>query len=386
MAQNKVKCLLASIIFLSVIFLVGCWNYRELNTLSIVAGIAIDKHPRGGYLITVEIINPRLEGNETLLTPVILSMEGNSIFEAVRNLVMRSGRRLYSSHTKVVIISQELAIEGIEPLLDWIHRDTEIRGDVWLLISHENTAADILRGNSPINKAVSFHLDDVSKSQKTQTKYPVVELWNFLQKLSGEGISPIVPLTNLVEIDGKKIPQIYGTAVFQRDKLIGKLDGLSTQMFVWLTKPELNDLLFVEKSKGSGLVITYEIFHQVVKMQPIEKAGELIIDIQLKLKMGIAEINRPNLNYMNPEVKEDLEKEANKYIKAQIEKMISITQKEFQSDILGFGKLIKERWPKKWKKINEEWRVRFPELKVHITVDTEIKSSAMTTTPIQMRD
>lgn len=383
--QKKTKFLIG-IILLSVILLSGCWNYRELNTLSIVAGIAIDKNPLGGYQITVEIMNPKLEGNETLLTPVLLSMEGNSIFDAIRNLVMRSGRRLYSSHTKVVVISQDLAKEGIAPLLDWIHRDPEMRGDVWLLISKEKTAADILRGDSPINKAVSLHLDDVFKSERTQTKYTTVELWNFVQKLSAEGISPIIPLTNLVEIDGQKIPQIYGTGVFRKDKLVGTLDALSTQVFVWLMKPNLNDLLFVEKNRESGLVITYEIFHQTVTIKPIAKEDELTMEIQMSLHLGIAELNHPNLNYMNTEVKEDLEKEVSDYIKQQIEKMIFLTQKEFKSDILGFGKMIKEQLPNKWKEIHEGWQEKYAELKVEVSVEAEIESSAMTTTPIKMRD
>lgn len=385
MRHNKSKCLVL-IIVSSIILLSGCWNYRELNTLSIVAGIAIDKNPLSGYQVTVEIINPQVEGNETLLTPIILSMEGNSVFEAIRNLVMRSGRQLYSSHIKVVIISEDLAKEGLEPVLDWIHRDLEIRGDVWLLISEEETAADILRGDSPINKAVSFHLDDVLKSQRTQTKYPTIELWDFMQKLSAEGVSPTIPLTNLVEIDGKKIPQIYGTAVFQRDKLVGILDGLSTQMFVWLTQPNLSDLLFVEKIRGSDLIITYEVFQQVVKMQPVEKTGELMMDIQIKLQMGIAELNHPELNFLSKEVRENLETEAGKYIHQQIEKMISLTQKEFKSDILGFGSMIREQMPKKWKEINEEWLEKYKELIVRVSVETEIQSSGMTTMPIQMRD
>jgi len=42
--MKKIKLvMLIFIIFLCPIMLVGCWNYREIDSLAIVTGIAIDK-------------------------------------------------------------------------------------------------------------------------------------------------------------------------------------------------------------------------------------------------------------------------------------------------------------------------------------------------------
>ena len=39
------------------LFLTGCWDQRELSTITIVTGMAIDKGKNGKYKLTVEGIN-----------------------------------------------------------------------------------------------------------------------------------------------------------------------------------------------------------------------------------------------------------------------------------------------------------------------------------------
>ncbi len=47
------------------LLLTGCWDKVELNEISIVTGIAIEKGEKGKFLVTVETINaPQLSAEQ----------------------------------------------------------------------------------------------------------------------------------------------------------------------------------------------------------------------------------------------------------------------------------------------------------------------------------
>jgi spore germination protein KC len=85
----------------------GCWNYREIDELAMVAGVAVDKCADGQYEITVEI--PEMMGDrESKTKSKVLSGQGRSMLDAVRNIISVSGKKLYWAHTKVIILSKIL--------------------------------------------------------------------------------------------------------------------------------------------------------------------------------------------------------------------------------------------------------------------------------------
>ena len=128
------------------IILCGCWNYREIDTLAIVAGIAIDKDIiTKKYIVTTEIITTQMQGVSSIIGSELFTSEGDSIFGAMRNTIEKTGLRLFWSDAKVVIISESIAREGIIPVIDWINRSSDVRPDIWLLISKGNSASEILK-------------------------------------------------------------------------------------------------------------------------------------------------------------------------------------------------------------------------------------------------
>ena len=50
--KNKVCAVCLS---LALLFAGGCWDYQELNTLTIVSGMALDVNPEGQTLFTAEL-------------------------------------------------------------------------------------------------------------------------------------------------------------------------------------------------------------------------------------------------------------------------------------------------------------------------------------------
>lgn len=217
--MKKIKItLLTLIILLSSIFAAGCWNYREVDKLATVAGVAIDKGTDGQYQITAEIV--QISGFKDIkTTSKTVTIEGRTLFDAVRNEISLSGKRLYWSHTKVIILSKEIASEGVTKIIDWYNRDSETRADVHILISEGNSAKEIFSGQATTEEIKSFVLDDMLKNQESLNKAPVIDILRFDNDLKAKGISAIVPTVKLKQVDGKMLPHIMGTAIFKGDKL-----------------------------------------------------------------------------------------------------------------------------------------------------------------------
>ncbi len=366
-------------------FLGGCWDYHEINNYAIATGMAIDINEKNQYVVTVEVINPQTGGQNAKMEAVVRGIEGESIFEAVRKLIIRFGRKLYWGHGKVIIISEEVAKKGIKPILDWVYRDAEVRADMWLFIA-QGRASDIFDSDYDIATAASFYLDSVQDSNIYQNSFYPMELWKFLQRLMAEGFAPVVPLTNTVDYNGKKLPQVYGTAVFHKDAMIGYLNGIESKAFNWMSEKNLNGLIVVKNGSKDNSSITYEINSNSGKITPKDINGQVIMNIDIKMDVTLAELVERPVDFSDDKVRKKLEKEVSNYVKIQVEQMIRKVQYEYITDIFGFGDSIKRELPNRWKEINSNWHEAFRDLPFEVNVEIKIVSSALVSTPIKMRD
>ncbi|WP_446692492.1 Ger(x)C family spore germination protein, partial [Ruminiclostridium cellobioparum] len=145
-----IKRLLGSLLVITVlsVFSIGCWDYREINQMSIVSGAAVDKTPDGKYKLSIEIIDLKSGGKEAHVHSKKLECYGESLFDAIRNSIKISSQMLYWGHTEIIIISKDVAKEGILPIIDLFSRDAEPRLSIDILISNEDTAEKILDSQS----------------------------------------------------------------------------------------------------------------------------------------------------------------------------------------------------------------------------------------------
>ncbi|KPU45468.1 spore germination protein B3 precursor [Oxobacter pfennigii] len=378
------RALFYVLILLNIFFLSGCWNYRELNDIDIAAGAAVDKNKdNNNYMVTVEIINAK-GGKDGSITPDIMNMEGITIFDAIRNMIMRIGRRIYWGHSRVFIISQDIAREGVIDVIDFINRDAEARADTYLLISQEETAGELLKGKDKVHDTISFHIVDTMKSQKSIPSYAVVELWQFIKDLSAEGISATIPTAIMAKDKDSITPQVTGTAVFKKDKMIG-----------WLDDTESRSMLFIKGKINSGLIIipnimentnaTLELSKVTTKVTPVIKEGNLTMNIKVVIDAGIAEV-QGDTDIISKDGRKKVIEVAEKTVKSQLESVIKKVQSQYKSDVFGFGSTVQRKMPNEWKAIKDDWGNIFADMDTNVSVKVEIKGSALASKPIKVGD
>ncbi|MGF7058104.1 Ger(x)C family spore germination protein [Brassicibacter mesophilus] len=384
--KNRKKLLLLIFTIVSTIFIItGCWNYREVNEIAIATGLAIDKDKESeNYIVTVETISAR-GGQEMTMEPDVISAQGKTVFDGVRNIILKSGKKLYWSHAKVIIISEEIAKEGIVPALDFVSRDAEVRADIWILISLDKTAGDILQGKDKMHDTMSFHLDDLLKSQDNIPKFYAVDFLSFLDDLSEQGISATIPTTKMIKKWEEIVPEVYGTAIFKEDKMIGWIDGLETRSML-IVKDKIKDgVIVITNVAGTKTDVTLEIFNCKTKLKPITNGGNLSMKIDVKMEAGIGGIAGYD-DVVSKDGRTKLKNQAQAAIKKEIIEVITKVQKQYKNDIFGFGNAIYRDDPQLWRTVKSDWENIFSELPVDISVEVTIKGSGLTSKPIKIGD
>jgi spore germination protein KC len=377
---NKKKILLVVISLLSFSITGGCWNYREIDKMAVVAGVAIDKGLNGQYLITVETIQIG-GGNESEMKSQLFTINGKTIFDAVRNMISLSGKRLYWSHTKVVIVSKDVAREGILPILDWFHRDSETRADINILVSEENTAREILVGKNK-NEIKSLKLEDMLKNEKSISKAPVIEIWKVINDIAAPGVVSVLPV---VAVKGGK-PKIMGTAILNNDKLTGFLGGEESKYLLFAKDQIKGGLLILGKNESKlPANISLEIFKSKTKVKPEIIGDKIKINLKIETKVAIDEVDG-DANFADKKNMKKLKMNAENELNKRVMGVIKKVQTEYGVDIFGFGAKIHEENPKVWKKIEPTWQSKFKDLTVNVTSNIDIKGSAMLAEPLEMGD
>lgn len=372
------------IILTNLALLCGCWNYQDIEKLMLVTGFAIDKNEKGDkYLVTVEVVDFEMAGTQAKQVSKFVESEGDTVFDAVRNIIDIIGKKMYWAHANVVIISQDIAREGIIPVIDLIIRDTEIREELYVTISKEKTAKEILKQEMLLLQTSANYIENMLTNQKGVAHAHAVKAYELVGRLEAEGGSITMPVLHLIDNSGKKTAELDGTAIFKSDKLVGFLNTTETKYFLFIIDNLDRGLITLKEEPASQMDnITLEIYKSKTKVKPEFTDKSLTMNIQIKTDVAIGEIEIPE-NFTKKEKTEKLKKDAEKKVKSSVEDLIKKVQNDFDTDIFGFGITTKANLPSVWRSAQQEGKNLFKDIKPNVKVKITIKNSALTSKAIK---
>ncbi len=342
--------------------------------MAIVAGVAVDKGSDGQLKVTTEIIASS-GGKDSKTESKILTMEGKTVFDAVRNGISISGKRLYWSHSIVIILSKDIGAEGIRKITDWYIRDAECREDVNLMIAVGETAGEILSGESTTEDIKSISLGHAIKNQVNLSKSPKIDVLTFEMESKNESVATILPTVKLVEVDQKMVPQVVGTAIIKNDRIAGYLSGDETKALLFV-RDEIKGGLLIDTPENSPVEIpvSLEIFDSKTSVKPVVKGKSIKFNINVETTVAIDELHG-STNYIDEAGRKKLETIAANSLKKEIEHVINKLQTEYNADIFKFGTKLKENKIKLWQSVNTNWEQIFSDMKINVYTRVHIKNS-----------
>lgn len=143
-------------------------------------------------------------------------------------------------------------------------------------------------------------------------------------------------------------------------------------------------VLTVDNERG---IPTYslEILSSRTKVKPVWAGGKLQIQISTLTHTGLDEV-MSTVDLTGKESIKAIEDRASADLQEHILAVISKLQREYQSDIFGFGKAVHDAMPHDWHRLEERWPQEFKELDVKVTSKVVIQSTAKSSRTIKLGD
>ncbi|MEH7356330.1 Ger(x)C family spore germination protein [Neobacillus drentensis] len=366
-------CILCFLCF----FTVGCWNRKEIETLSFVIAVGIDPS-ESGYLVSTQVANTAAltkEGVKNAPNFFVYSTPGKTIFDAIRDATHNSPNKLFWSHTKVLIISEKTARKGLMPVLEFFARDAEERRNFLLVITPQQ-AKDIIKTDVKTTLIPSMTLHQLLEGYKVSSQTAYINLNDFLRDHHGT-TCPLIPVVHLVKNQGGKQGfAVSKAAIIKGDKFISYLTPRETRGAFWVQEKVKSGILETRcLNQSTKDRIAFEIFKAESKIKAEKRYGKFVITVQIKEKGSIAEASCLK-NEIYPIKIKEVEKLKKEAITKEIEVALEKAQK-LNTDIFGFGEVIHRSYPKEWKKIEKNWDEIFPELQVNIKVESKITNNTL---------
>ncbi|MDI3535386.1 MAG: spore germination protein [Thermosediminibacterales bacterium] len=369
----------------------GCWSRVEIEDLAVVLLIGLDKAKEESKVrVTVQLARPEEiagavaeNGSTTKKASWVTASTGDSIYDAQQNLAMHVSRELFWAHTRAIIIGEELAKEGIAPVIDFVDRRRDLRRRIGIAVV-KGEARELLEAEPGLEKTSGQVYSGLLVRLFRHSKAAISDLRDIYEMLTSKGIHPTTSRIELVKLkdekNTKKQPKLTGTAVFRDDKLIGWLDEAETRGFLLLKRKKVAGVFPVKcpvcEEKNVNIVLT----RSYTSIKPQLVNGELIITVQIKAEGDVREqMCRDDLS--RPEIIEALNQRLAQAIKAEVIAAQNKAQKNYQVDIFGFGEAVRRKFPKLWQKIEHKWDEEFPELPVKISIEAKIRRLGMILEP-----
>lgn len=388
----KKKCFIFLII-IAAIAQVGCWNRRELDTLAIVSAVGIDKSEEQEKLsVAFQIIKPsEIKGASPSASGGtesggskgvwVLTSTGYTIFDAARNATMQADRRLFFPQSKVIVIGEELAREGISPLLDFFNRDPEPRRISWILIS-KGKAHDIISAKHEQENIPARTIDNIIQSSTATSTAVKVNLNEFLKNLISPTSDPIACRIEMIQDNQSKSQKMRftGASVFKGDKLVGFLDQHETRGLNWILGKVVSGIILVKSPLDDNKNVALEIIRASSRITPEILDDEIKIIIEVKEEGNLAE-QFSHVELTNTEMFKELERRKAQVIKNEIQSVLEKAQKKWGVDIFGFNKAVHRKYPQEWKTLQTNWRDILPKINVEVKVDAKLRTSGLSSIP-----
>ena len=119
----------------------------EIDKLFITRIFSIDEAQGGKVKITLttKSLSTGGAGQQTVQKGESIVSEGDTVFEAVRNLMVYSDKKPNFGHTEYILFGETIARKGILPYLDFFSRQNDIRNSAKLYIVKGDTADSLVK-------------------------------------------------------------------------------------------------------------------------------------------------------------------------------------------------------------------------------------------------
>lgn len=363
----------------------GCWNYRELNQLALITTMAIDLTEEGDYKVSVLIANGKNNQTNTRegqSQTVVYSGKGKTISRAFREINLQIPKIPYIGHLGVVVVSEEVAKEGMRGVLDYLLRNPESVKRFYLIMAKDDSAEDVIKVLSPLETFPGQSITtNISLSNEQEAISTAINYSKFVENLLKVGKEPSIPTIsisgdpdkgssdkNLESSDIKSKIKLGPVALFKGDKLVYIASKTESRGMNIVTNQV--DEMIIEYECGDGNIVV-NLTGMSSNIDVSMKNKKLLATVSVTSEGAIQELTCDK-NIQKNEVILEIEKKVEKKVKKKIKNAIKVTQ-EHSSDIFGVGNLFYKKYPNYFKNL-DNWHDKYKTVSFDYKVDIKLNT------------
>lgn len=395
----------------------GCGNYREPDAEIFPIVMGYDKGEKEKYRITFKFMteskspegqDAKSEENNTPgeLPKDVMVCEAPSFTEGLHLINALMPRDVSLLHVKMLVVSEEIAREGVGEIVGPLIRYNEIKPTMAFVISR-GSAFDLITSKNPtLTAPVQSDIELMMSTSEQNTTYRSVSLSQFLYGYNttyGDAAAiyaglnqsaynksdrekPPSPAEKLADtprdfdqgyragelpVAGNRQLEMAGMAVFRGDEMVGVLNTRECQVYAFLLDDfEDSFVAFPDLEEPEK----YYFSLNIRRVQPVEVETSVDSDNKAHIKIkimvnGLLGVSQnPNINYLeNPDKREALNAFAEEIMRKRCQELVDKLQSEYRADILQLGRRMARnfRTIDEWEAYN--WDEKFTDAEIEVS-------------------
>lgn len=159
-----------------------------------IISIGLDVASEGVELSAVGYVPKKSKDNQENF--ILLSGKGENVVKVLDILGGQSGRRLAITHASVIVISKQIAENGVEKYLDYFFRNNDVRNDIYL-ICVDGKARELLDYETKKLNLTGAGLEEISNYNAKETFFLDTSLESFYRGFFSPVNSSIISFIEL---------------------------------------------------------------------------------------------------------------------------------------------------------------------------------------------
>nr|PZN38993.1 MAG: hypothetical protein DIU70_10105 [Bacillota bacterium] len=351
----------------------GCWSRRESNDLAVVLGSGVDRAESGALQVSLALARPGGDGSGggnrqdggMATGKRLVTAEGRTIADALQSAQRQMADQITLHHNRVILVGQELARSGLEPLLDYALRNPEVRLTNQLVVV-EGTARAAL---DQIPDLESYPTKEVSELLLGRFS-PLLELKDVLAAYYDPAEEPLVPRLTLIPEggEGEGRPRLRlnldGAYLYQGDRWVGEFTHRELTGWMWLRGLVRDQVITVPCPGDSDRHLSVRVARGKAHVAPYASGAEVGLQVRLVGYLFLLELQCP-VHPITPEVLQDLEAAVARDVSVSVTEAIRKAQAA-GADVFGFGALVRSRLPGYWPDLEPRWNEAFRQIRITV--------------------
>lgn len=415
----KLTAIILVLVILFPLLFSGCYDSAEIDDEVYAIAIGVDKGTGQNLKVTVQY--PVYKGGEKsgsgggggggegkeegqVGSTIVSSIEAPSILEALNLFNTSLGRRISLMHSKMLVFSEEVARLGVSRYIAPFTRYRETRRTMRVAVSKSNAEELLMNMKALIGESTQKGIELLFDQYKTNGLFPNSTLSEFYKDLTLSYEQPFAIYSNLNELKGtgqfsqsensgttdspdftagalsrKGGPKVelLGTALFKGDKMTGKLDGYETRFFLMVTGAFERAYMTLNDINAPGNILVFDIRQgRQPETRVTFKNNKPVLGVNLNIEADIISI-QSRIKYEKGTAIGGLEQQLKTYFQNGIKKMIEKTQKQLDSDAIGFGRKAAHHFSTVAEFENYKWLDRYKDADVNVNVEVNIRRTGL---------